>query len=116
MALIYRVSHIWDNEDVDIVNNDLLTKLNEIEDVKDIYDAVNARNINENDCPVCFIALSEEPDMSKILACPTCQNAIHRKCARRWHRISMNIRCIICRSPVWTQFLTMTNSPYLNLS
>jgi len=91
------------------------------EDTEDTKDKLSSkfqitRDLDEVDCPICFDQL--ESDNSS--ECPTCHNAVHTKCIRKW--ISMrNKNCVYCRSS-WDGFEdkkkseVKTNSvSYLNL-
>jgi hypothetical protein len=114
-ALFIRISDTWDK----FVQSELVSKFNELEvekqTKKDMYDACNARNLVDSDCPVCFRLLSGV-DISKLASCPTCNNAVHKECAKRWFRISNNDKCIVCRSPDWSLFMNNFDANYLNLN
>lgn len=54
-----------------------------------------------DDCPVCYDLLT---DGSELRGCPSCGNAIHLACVRRWLAVTASKTCIMCRSDVWEKF------------
>ncbi len=56
----------------------------------------------EGECPVCYDALRMEA--GDLRGCPSCGQAVHARCARRWLAGSRRATCVYCRSPAWAEW------------
>ncbi|XP_054792316.1 uncharacterized protein LOC129316629 [Prosopis cineraria] len=73
---------------------------------------------NGTSCLICLGEMKKEDQIQKLVACGTCQNAIHKQCFLRWKGSKVNnrvIRCVICRAP-WNNNEDYDQHRYLNLS
>ena len=58
---------------------------------------IKQKEIDEEDCPICFDGLE-----GTLKYCPVCSNAIHQKCVEKW--LTTNDTCVYCRSDIWKQY------------
>ena len=105
-SICSRLHNNCDN-DPNIIWEYILGKYNGIKNTKNNFSKENSLNIG-TDCSICYEIL--EQDDNNIVKCPSCKNAFHNNCMRKW--IKTNKTCVICRSDIWKEF---KNNKYLNI-
>ena len=96
------------NLDLTLFNLSLSDKY---EDMKKIPDFNKYRDLCTSDeCPICYDVFTfpikknnfSIRNIGDILGCPTCSNAVHKKCMEKW--LTKKASCAYCRSDVWKRY------------
>ena len=69
---------------------------------KRAFTAVGRPPDADSECPVCYDALLPQPE--SLRGCPSCGQAVHVHCARRWMASAPRASCVYCRSPEWAHW------------
>lgn len=70
--------------------------------VKRAFTAVGRPPEPDSECPVCYDTLLQLPN--ELRGCPSCGQAVHAPCARRWIASAPRATCVYCRSPEWAHW------------
>lgn len=101
----------------DVINLDYIKKYKKIKDNngqdKNKFSA--KKDVDDDDeCIICFDTL-DPTDKSNLIACPDCNNLLHKFCMEKW-LTSGNKTCVYCRSSAWTKYFDVGGSgKYKNL-
>lgn len=66
------------------------------------FTAVGRQPEPDAECPVCYDTLLQLP--ADLRGCPSCGQAVHAHCARRWIASAPRATCVYCRSPEWAHW------------
>lgn len=78
---------------------------NKVDDGDELKDFVMKKEVGEDDeCPICYADIEIGGD-EELMSCPSCSNALHKKCMEEWVQRGKD-KCIYCGGS-WTKLTTV---------